>query len=76
MVLSGFITAFPWAGVLTAVKVRGSPSTSLSLFKTGITTATSSSVLTESSTATGTSFTATTSIVTIAVELEIPSEIV
>ena len=61
----GLIVALPCAGALIDVIVRASPSTSLSLSSTRMTTATSSSVVTESLTATGESFTGVTVSVTV-----------
>ena len=70
---SEFTTTEPLAGSETAVTVRASPSTSVSLARTGIVTSVSSSVRAVSSTATGASFTAVTVTVTVAVSLRKPS---
>ena len=63
----------PFAGVVTAVTVRSSPSASVSLARTSISFAVSNAVRAVSSTATGGALTATR---TLAVALSVPSETV
>ena len=67
--VTGSTLVVPLPGGVTTVTVVGSrfPSTSVSLSTTGVVTGVSSSVASESSFATGGSFTGVTSIVTVAV---------
>ena len=63
----------PFAGVVTAVTVRSSPSASVSLARTSITTAASNAVRAVSSIASGGALTATR---TLALAVSVPSETV
>ena len=70
------IVTVPLAPCVTAVTVRPSPSTSVSLPRTGMVTAVSSAVLMLSSIASGASFTGTTSIVVPPLTVVTPSDTV